>query len=112
MTTIPVASQTQQQRNWQTCACCGRRIRLLEDQQSLLLFLAEKTLQRRAFQCINCKTVICRECRENGATCVCRSNAWLARPYLDLSMQYAALNENQANRSGQSDGFKKISEIR
>ena len=71
--------------NWQTCACCGRRIRLLGDRQSLEVFLEEKLLQRRGFQCINCGNVICRECHESGAMCVCSSNAWLARPYLDIS---------------------------
>ena len=87
MTMISVADQTKQT-YWQTCACCGRSIRLLGDQPSLLLFLEEKALQRRAFQCLNCETVICRECRDNGATCVCRSNAWLAKPYIDFSTPY------------------------
>ena len=72
--------------HWQTCTCCGRHIRLLGDQHSLALFLEEKSLQRRAFQCVNCGAVICRECRQKGLGCVCRSNAWLARPYLDLSV--------------------------
>ncbi len=72
--------------NGQTCGVCGRRIRLLADPQSLTIYLEDKSLQRRAFQCINCGEVICRECREKGAACTCRSNAWLARPYLDLSV--------------------------
>lgn len=71
---------------WQTCGCCGRHIRLLGDQPSLALFLEAKLLQRRGFQCINCKEVICKDCREKNATCVCRCNAWIARPYLDLSV--------------------------
>lgn len=87
MNTTSVSSQAPQT-YWQMCACCGRPIRFLRDQQSLLLFMEEKTLQRRAYQCINCKTVICRQCRENGATCVCRGNAWLPKPYLDLPTQH------------------------
>jgi hypothetical protein len=71
---------------WQTCRCCGRHIRLLADQPSLALFLEAKSLQRRGFQCMNCKEVICKACRENGSTCVCGCNAWIARPYLDLSV--------------------------
>lgn len=81
----PLSPQTDPS-SWQTCGYCGRRIRLLGDHRSLALFLEAKSLQRRAFQCMNCGDVICRECRENGAACVCRCNAWLARPYLDSSV--------------------------
>jgi hypothetical protein len=85
MTINPITNLTNQT-YWQACACCGRPIRLLGDQQSLVLFLEDETLQRRAFQCINCGNLICLECREKGGMCGCRSNAWLARPYLELFM--------------------------
>lgn len=85
MTMISIANETEKT-YWQACACCGHPIRLLGDPQSLELFLEEKSLQRRAFQCMNCGDVICLECRDKGAMCVCRSNAWLARPYLELFM--------------------------
>ena len=70
----------------QTCECCGRRIQWLADRLELSLFLEEKSLRRRAFQCMNCGQVICSDCRSEGACCVCRGNAWVARPYLDLSV--------------------------
>ena len=85
MTSISNSTGTDQS-FWQTCGCCGRHIRLLGDQPSLAIFLEEKSLQRRGFQCMNCNEVICRDCRENGATCTCRCNAWIPRPYLDLSV--------------------------
>jgi hypothetical protein len=84
MTILSISKETDHP-YWQTCACCGRRIRLLVDQESLALFLEEKSMQRRGFQCMNCGDVICRECREIGALCACRCNAWMARPYLDLA---------------------------
>jgi len=85
MTIMSISTKTDQS-FWQTCGCCGRHIRLLADQPSLALFLEAKSLQRRGFQCMNCKAVICKECRENGAACVCGCNAWIATPYLDLSV--------------------------
>jgi hypothetical protein len=80
MTMIPLSTNSEPLTR-QICVCCGRPIRLL-DRQDLALFIKETSLHRRAFQCINCGDVICRECRNNGALCVCGSNAWLARPYL------------------------------
>jgi hypothetical protein len=85
MTIMTISTETDQSFQ-QTCGCCGHHIRLLADQSSLALFLEAKSLQRRGFQCINCGEVTCKECRENGATCVCGCNAWVATPYLDLSV--------------------------
>lgn len=84
--TVITTSTGNGQPYWQTCACCGRRIRLIVNQQHLSFFLEEKSLQRRAFQCASCNNVICQECRESGDSCTCKNNTWLARPYLDLSV--------------------------
>ena len=68
-----------------TCSCCGRAIRLLDDRQTLSLFLCMTTLQQRAFRCMNCGRVVCHNCRMNGSDCICRSNAWVAVPCLENS---------------------------
>jgi hypothetical protein len=66
-----------------TCSGCGRRITLLRELQSLALYLGETSVQRRGFQCANCKQVICFECSHCGHCCTCRCNAWVALPYLE-----------------------------
>ena len=64
------------------CTFCDCRIRLLEDPQSLALFLGAKSVQRRALLCMNCGRLLCKECSQNEFWCSCGSNAWVALPYL------------------------------
>lgn len=66
-----------------TCCGCGKRITLLESQISLSLFFGETTVQQRGFQCMNCGEVTCLECRHRDCCCLCKSNAWVALPYLE-----------------------------
>ena len=68
---------------WQHCDGCDCRIKLLDNWQSLALFLGARTAQRRAFQCMNCGRVLCKNCSRNGFSCSCGSNAWVAVPYLE-----------------------------
>ncbi len=71
------------------CSCCDRRIRLLGNQQRLALFLDAKSAQQRAFQCVNCGHILCNDCSHNGSQCACKSNAWVALPYLESSTEEA-----------------------
>ena len=71
---------------WHICMLCGRPIKLLEDNQSLFLFLGEADVQRRGFQCVNCGKTTCYTCGKDHSHCVCGSNAWIALPYLECSV--------------------------
>lgn len=75
------------QKNWhvRTCCGCGKSITLLGSQESLALFFGETTVQRRGFRCMNCGQVTCFECRPHDCNCLCKSNAWVALPYLENS---------------------------
>ena len=68
---------------WQCCIGCGHPIRLLNDHQSLVIFLGETIMQRRGYRCMNCTQATCFECSEILSQCACGSNAWVALPYLD-----------------------------
>ena len=74
----------------QYCSCCGRRIRLLGDPQSLSLFLGVKSTQRRASRCMNCRQVLCSDCSRDSYRCACGCNAWVALPYIEYSSADAA----------------------
>jgi hypothetical protein len=74
---------------WQECTCCHHRLKLLDNWQSLAIFLGARDTRRRAFQCMNCGRVLCKDCRHSGFSCFCGSNAWVAVPYLKESMARA-----------------------
>lgn len=79
---VPFISLTDRSAS-QCCSCCGHRIRLLGDPQSLSIFLGVKSAQRRASRCMSCGQVLCSDCSRDSYRCACGCNAWVALPYLE-----------------------------
>ncbi len=67
------------------CTRCGRQIRQLKDNQTLLLILRGTLTQRRGSKCINCGQVTCFDCCRELHSCTCGSSAWMALPYLETA---------------------------
>lgn len=65
------------------CSSCGQIVRLLWDHHTVFYFLKHHSARRRAYQCKNCGQIYCAACSHNGQRCLCHSNAWVARPYLE-----------------------------
>jgi hypothetical protein len=65
---------------WQKCECCGVLFRLLIHSSGLPPISVRSLAQRRAYQCANCGQMVCNECSKAGFRCLCKTNAWVARP--------------------------------
>ena len=88
------------------CSCCDNRIRLLNDPQSLALFIGLKSAQRRAHQCMSCGQILCNDCHDNGFQCACGCNAWVALPCLEGSTVEAGKPEPATAAHGVTESYR------
>lgn len=70
-------------KGWKRCTCCGLKIRHLKDHRGLAFLMGASSVKRRGFQCANCGEITCYECSVVECRCSCKSNAWIALPYLE-----------------------------